>query len=158
MRITVDGKPIDDPNRSSSDVQRCTDVALDDAKIQFRFDNLESRPRLGVAAHPNAVAIDGPRRRSGRRRPCASACTRTTRAFIERAEVRVFGREQSLRAEPLAVAAGRRRGARGVATDGRSSSPIPSHELQFVLRAYDAKGNFDETEPQPLWINHEPGG
>ena len=24
----VDGKPIDDPNRSSSDVQRCTDVAL----------------------------------------------------------------------------------------------------------------------------------
>ncbi|TMH16053.1 MAG: hypothetical protein E6H64_16345, partial [Betaproteobacteria bacterium] len=29
MHITVDGKPIDDPGRSSSDVQRCTDVALD---------------------------------------------------------------------------------------------------------------------------------
>ena len=29
MRITVDGEPIDDPSRSSSDVQRCTDVALD---------------------------------------------------------------------------------------------------------------------------------
>jgi len=29
MRITVDGKPIDDPGRSSSDIQRCTDVALD---------------------------------------------------------------------------------------------------------------------------------
>src|SRR5437870_1283796 len=57
MHITVDGKPIDDPNRSSSDVQRCTDVALDNAKIQFRFDNLESRPRLGVAAHPVAVAV-----------------------------------------------------------------------------------------------------
>ena len=28
MRITVDGKPIDDPKRSSSDIQRCTDVAL----------------------------------------------------------------------------------------------------------------------------------
>src|SRR5260370_19665446 len=37
MRITVDGKPIDDPGRSSSDIQRCTDVALDNAKIQFRF-------------------------------------------------------------------------------------------------------------------------
>src|SRR6516165_4576261 len=35
MRITVDGKPIDDPGRSSSDIQRCTDVALDNAKIHF---------------------------------------------------------------------------------------------------------------------------
>ena len=43
MHITVDGKPIDDPGRSSSDIQRCTDVALDNANIQFRFDNLESR-------------------------------------------------------------------------------------------------------------------
>src|SRR5499433_2734965 len=57
MHITVDGKQIDDPDRSSSDVQRCTDVALDDANIQFRFDNLESRPRLAVAAHPVAVPM-----------------------------------------------------------------------------------------------------
>src|SRR5262252_1255213 len=28
MHITVDGKPIDDPDRSSSDIQRCTDVAF----------------------------------------------------------------------------------------------------------------------------------
>src|SRR2546426_10332743 len=57
MRITVDGKPIDDPGRSSSDIQRCTDVALDNAKIHFRFDNLEARRRLGVAANPVAVAV-----------------------------------------------------------------------------------------------------
>src|SRR5260221_14727621 len=56
MRITVDGKPIDDPGRSSSDIQRCTDVALENAKIHFRFDNLESRRRLGVAAHPIALS------------------------------------------------------------------------------------------------------
>src|SRR5947208_4360040 len=57
MHITVDGKPIDDLNRSSSDVQRCTDVALDNAHIRFRFDNLESRPRLAVAADPATVAV-----------------------------------------------------------------------------------------------------
>src|SRR5438477_8109031 len=57
MHITVDGKPIDDLGRSSSDVQRCTDVALDNANIEFHFDNLESRPRLSVAAHPVAVAL-----------------------------------------------------------------------------------------------------
>src|SRR6185369_9375154 len=52
MHITVDGKPIDDLGRSSSDIQRCTDVALDQTSVQFRFDNLESRRRLGVAADP----------------------------------------------------------------------------------------------------------
>ncbi len=36
MHITVDGKPIDDLDRSSSDVQRCTDVALDNANIRFQ--------------------------------------------------------------------------------------------------------------------------
>jgi flagellar motor protein MotB len=156
MRITVDGKPIDDPNRSSSDVQRCTDVALEDAKIQFKFDNLESRPRLAVAAHPNAVAItdlgDGPVADSVRFRMYSNYA-----AFIERAEVRVFARGQSLRSEPLVVAAV---DASGLAEwqPTVEQLAVPSHELQFVLRAYDAKGNFDETEAQPLWINHEPGG
>ena len=41
MRITVDGEPIDDPGRSSADIQRCTDVALERANIRFGFDNLE---------------------------------------------------------------------------------------------------------------------
>src|SRR6266849_3924228 len=50
-------KAFDDPGRSSSDVQRCTDVALDNANIHFHFDNLEARRRLSVAAHPVAVAI-----------------------------------------------------------------------------------------------------
>src|SRR6185312_6641644 len=57
MHITVDGEPIDDLNRSSSDIQRCTDVALDKANIQFQFDNLESRRRLAVAANPVAVSV-----------------------------------------------------------------------------------------------------
>ncbi len=94
MRITVDGKPIDDPNRSSSDVQRCTDVALDEAKIRFRFDNLESRPRLGVAAHPRWPW-----------RPSASRVRfqmyNNYASFIERAEIRIF--------DAAAVARGTRR-------------------------------------------------
>ncbi|HEX6260386.1 MAG TPA: OmpA family protein, partial [Woeseiaceae bacterium] len=57
MRITVDGEPIDDPQRSSSDIQRCTDVAMDAADIQFGFDNLKSAPRLSVTAKPGSVTI-----------------------------------------------------------------------------------------------------
>jgi flagellar motor protein MotB len=50
MRIAVDGEPIDDPGRSSADIQRCTDVALERADLRFRFDSLEARPRLSVTA------------------------------------------------------------------------------------------------------------
>ena len=57
MRITVDGEPIDDPNRSSADIQRCTDVALNKADIAFQFDNLQSSPRLSVSAWPTTVAL-----------------------------------------------------------------------------------------------------
>ena len=57
MRITVDGEPIDDPGRSSEDIQRCTDVALDRANIRFGFDNLRSERRLGVSASPSAIQI-----------------------------------------------------------------------------------------------------
>ncbi|MGB5131585.1 MAG: OmpA family protein [Steroidobacteraceae bacterium] len=153
MRITVDGKPIDDPGRSSSDVQRCTDVALDNARIQFRFDNLESRPRLGVAAHPNAVAVtdlgDGPVVSTVQFRMYANYGS-----FIDRAEVRIFDRGQSLQAVPLGV----------VEIDGAGLAEWqpavervvgPTRELMYVLRAYDAKGNFDETDAQPLWLYNE---
>ena len=57
MHISVDGEPIDDPDRSSADVQRCTDVALEQADIQFQFDNLHSSPRLSVTASPTTVTM-----------------------------------------------------------------------------------------------------
>ena len=57
MRITVDGEPIDDPGRSSADIQRCTDVALEHADILFQFDNLKSSPRLSVSAWPTTVSM-----------------------------------------------------------------------------------------------------
>jgi hypothetical protein len=57
MRITVNGVPIDDPKRSSSDIQRCTDVAMGEADIQFGFDNLRSAPRLSVTAKPSKIAV-----------------------------------------------------------------------------------------------------
>ena len=102
MRITVDGKPIDDPGRSSSDIQRCTDVALDNAKIHFRFDNLESRRRLGVAANPVAVAASaaggGPAESVVHFRMYSSYAS-----FIKRAEIRIFEQQQSLQAEPLKI-------------------------------------------------------
>src|SRR5690242_12703037 len=154
MRITVDGKPIDDPGRSSSDIQRCTDVALDNAKIHFRFDNLEGRRRLGVAANPVAVAVSD---LGGA--PDASVVHfrmySNYASFLKRAEIRIFEQQQSLEDAPLKI----------IAVDDADLAEWhptaeilagPARELKYLLRAYDSKGNFDETDARPLRLYREP--
>ena len=153
MHITVDGKPIDDLGRSSSDVQRCTDAALDNAKIQFRFDNLESRPRLAVAAHPVSVAMSDVE--GGLASPAVRFRMYNNYAsFVKRAEIRIFEQQQSLQAVPVEI----------IAVDDAGLAewqPAPktlagsARELKYLLRVYDSKGNFDETGAHPLWLNRE---
>jgi flagellar motor protein MotB len=153
MHITVDGKPIDDPGRSSSDVQRCTDVALDNANIHFHFDNLEARRRLGVAANPVAVAIGdvdgGPEGSMVQFRMYSNYGS-----FIKRAEIRIFDQEQSLQAAPLRIVAVDDAGL-AQWQPGKEILPGPARELKYLLRAYDSKGNFDETDARPLRLYRE---
>jgi flagellar motor protein MotB len=154
MHITVDGEPIDDPGRSSSDVQRCTDAALDQASILFRFDTLETRPRLAVAAHPVAVTVSDPG--GGFVAPVVRFRMYTNyMSFIERAEVRVFGAQQSTQAEPLEVIPV---DAEGLAEWRTAADRLEdsARELKYLLRAYDATGRFDETDVRPLWLHREP--
>jgi flagellar motor protein MotB len=154
MRITVDGKPIDDPGRSSSDIQRCTDVALDNAKIHFRFDNLESRRRLGVAANPVAVPVSD----LGGGSAASVVHFRmysSYQSFIKQAEIRIFEQQQSLQAVPLKTIAV---DDAGLAEWHPTAEMLagPARELKYLLRAYDSKGNFDETNAQPLRLYREP--
>jgi flagellar motor protein MotB len=154
MRITVDGKPIDDPGRSSSDIQRCTDVALDNAKIHFRFDNLDSRRRLGVAANPVAVPVND----LGVGSDASVVHFRmysSYEGFIKRAEIRIFEQQQSLQAVPLKIIAV---DDTGLAEWHPTAEMLagPARELKYLLRAYDARGNFDETNAQPLRLYREP--
>ncbi|MDH4072881.1 MAG: OmpA family protein, partial [Gammaproteobacteria bacterium] len=151
MRITVDGKPIDDPKRSSSDIQRCTDVAMAGADIRFGFDNLRSAPRLSVTALPTRIELGGPAASPAPIVPVSFRMYTNYSYFIDRAEVRVFRPGQSLESEPLEVI--------DIALDGHvewlpldRTLKTGDGELAYVLRAYGNDGNFDETKPQPLWI------
>ncbi len=151
MRISVDGEPIDDPSRSSADIQRCTDVALERADIQFQFDNLSAGPRLSVTSHPDTLAL-GAAAEEGSAPSLVRFRTYTNYPhFIERSEIRVFAKGQSVQAEPLAVI-------EVAANDSAEWQPSlepfagPLRELQFVLRAYGEDGRFDETAPQLLWV------
>ena len=150
MRITVDGKPLDDKDRSSADIQRCTDVALQTADIQFGFDNLEADRRLAVAADP--ATVDFYRGNGGwAAEPVRFRMYANYSHFIERAEVRIFGAEQSLEAEPIALVAFGPDGS-GEWLPEPETFATPARELKYVLRAYGAGGTFDETVPQPLWV------
>ena len=152
MRITVDGEPIDDPKRSSSDIQRCTDVAFAAADIKFGFDNLRSAPRLSVTSEPATIKVAGPLSTAATPSPVHFRMYTNYSHFIERAEVRIFRPGQSLESEPLEVIE--------IGLEDRvewqplSRTLGDSDELAFVLRAYGNDGNFDETRPQPLWIAH----
>jgi flagellar motor protein MotB len=226
MRITVDGEPIDDPNRSSADIQRCTDVALNHSDITFQFDNLQSSPRLAVSAWPTTVQLaelngvisdtsDTAHAATDEAFLLAAADSAPTvdaaepeqasepeeltevipvtqalelvetppgetiqsaqgdvpdlhaprlfgtpvrfrmyanySAFIDHSEVRIFQADQSTQATPMKVLPVDPAGfAEWEPTAELTTAPM--RELQYVLRAYDKSGNFDETTPQPLWL------
>lgn len=154
MRITVDGEPIDDPKRSSSDIQRCTDVAMDEASIQFGFDNMRSAPRLSVTATPSRVAIDKRPTGEYRTSPVRFRMYTNYTHFIDHAEVRIFHAGKSTESRPAFI------------VDGDSDKPMiwhppvtffegPVSELKYVLRAYGENGSFDETQAQPLWVVYD---
>ena len=151
MRITVDGQPLDDPAKCSADVQRCTDVALENAQIQFKHDSLKLEPRLNVTAWPRTIRYQDLADTAGAENLVRFRLYTNYRSFIERAEVRIFDDKQSLRDTPLAVIA--------MDADGRAqwqaefeTISAPGRKLQYLVRVYDAAGHFDETTRQPLWV------
>jgi len=151
MRITVDGKPIDDPGKCSSDVQRCTDVALENARIQFKYDSLKLEPRLNVTAWPVTIRYQDLPDTEFAENLVHFRLYANYRSFIERAEVRVFEEAQSTQDTPVAVI--------GMDTDGIAqwqpdfeSFSAPLRKLKYLVRVYDRDGLFDETSPQPLWV------
>lgn len=154
MRISVDGKPVSDPGKNSADIQRCTDVALDKADIRFKFDNLDKKPRLNVAAWPRTVRYqDDPATDAAENLVRFSVYTNFP-SFIEKSEIRIFGEEQSERDKPLAVIP--------VSDAGRADWQVelqehaaPGRELKYLVRVYDSEGRFDETESQILWVVDE---
>ncbi|MFC6632838.1 OmpA family protein [Microbulbifer taiwanensis] len=151
MRITVDGSPEYDPYKNSADLQRCTDVALENANIQFRFDNKKMQPRLNVSAWPNAIRYaDDPETEIADSRVQFKSYSNYP-SFIERAEVRLFEEEQSLRDTPLAVVELDESG-EGEWQAEFEEFQAPLKKLQYLLRAYDDQGRYDETRAQTLWL------
>ena len=154
MRISIDGTPIDDPGKSSADIQRCTDVELEKAEVQFKFDALDLKPRLNVTAWPNVVRYRDKLTTSFPENLVTFKRYSNYTGVIKQSEVRIFKYNQSTRDTPLTI----------IKLDGNGNGEwfakldefvAPAIELQYVLRVYDKDGNFDETRPQSLRLVDE---
>jgi outer membrane protein OmpA-like peptidoglycan-associated protein len=138
FRISVDGEPLDAgdvPN--TADTTRCTDIALEKADIQVRFDGLETTPVLNLTVHPDGAV----RGETVRFTPYSNYA-----AFIKKAEVRIFAADASTQKTPLAV----------IALDPHVDTPVEwqvpkdRDAVQYLIRVYDTQGRFDETYPKLL--------
>jgi flagellar motor protein MotB len=151
MRITIDGKPVDDPGKSIPDVQRCTDVALDNEQVRVKHDSLKLEPRLNVTAWPRSVRYRDVEETEFAENLVEFRLYTNYRSFIDRAEVRVFDEEQSVRDTPLAVIEMSGEGQAQWRPDFETYT-APGRSLKYLVRVYDEDGHFDETIPQPLWL------
>jgi len=151
MHITVDGVPIDDPGRSSADVQRCTDVALDKAAIRFQFDNLKAQRRLSVAVAPSVAVFQRTPDEGLIAAPVRFQMYSNYAAFIKRAEVRIFEAGRSPQSTPLAVVPIDPNGSAEWQPSARRLSAA-GQELRYLVRAYGQDGKFDDTKPLSLWL------
>lgn len=154
MRISIDGTPVDDIGKSSADVQRCTDVALEKARVNFNFDSINIKPRLNVTAWPNTISYRDDLNTSFPENLLTFKSYTNYGSFINKSEVRIFEKDQSTRDAPVSVIELDKKGeAEWQASYEKFIAPVI--ELKYLLRVYDKDGNFDETKAQPLWLLDE---
>ena len=154
MRITVDGEPLFDPYKHTEDVQRCTDVALDAADIQFTFNNLQKKPRLNITAWPNTIRSQDDPETLVEDNLVHFRMYSNYRNFFTRAEVRLFEMTQSDQSEPLAILPLDENDTASWKADFKYLG-ASTKRLVYILRVYDEDGDYDETIALPLWVVNE---
>ena len=143
FKISVDGKTLGGHSDNDADSQRCTDMALERADIQIRYDGLEEKKRLNVVAAPNAALKRG---------HVVFATYANYQLWLERGEIRIFRKSDTTRQTPLATVPVVNGVAQWQAPDE------PDAEFDYVLRVYDPQGRFDETHPKVLKLADVRGG
>ena len=154
MRITVDGEPLYDPYKHTEDVQRCTDVALDAAAVQFTFNNLQKKPRLNITAWPNTIRSEDIAETEVEENKVHFKMYSNYRNFIKRAEVRLFEMKQSTQSEPLAIIPLDENDTTSWSADFKNLG-AKTKRLVYILRVYDEEDEYDETIALPLWVVNE---
>ena len=138
FRISIDGEG----GTTAADAQRAADVALANAKVDVQVTRLDARPMLSIAPVEPATAPGMPLR---------FEVMTNYAAFISKAEVRLFGPDDSSEGTPRAIIPVRF-GEPVIWTPDRAED----RPLRAVLRVYDSKGRFDETSPASFLVTSAP--
>ena len=136
--ISVDGERIAG-DATPVDTERKTDIGLEEVDIQVKFDGLDQRPILNVST------VDTKRTyRAGDQ--IEFLATSNYPGWIARREVLVYPRRERRfgSVSPIVVPVDQAGSAVWIMPEEGAS------EFNYVLRVYDNKGRFDETEPLSL--------
>lgn len=143
FRISVDGEPLAlDDVPLEADRQRCTDVALEKADIQVRYDNLSMLPQMNVWVTPNGVQ---------RGKEVEFRAWANYLPWIRKAEIRLFRPGQQTQETPMDILP--------VNWNGTTTWQAPitdDDEIMFLLRVYDDQGRYDESALKPLLLLANP--
>lgn len=157
MKVTLDGKPfgsdnpqvakeaLDNNKPNHVDFQRCTDVALEKAKIQVHFDPKKNQKRLNLLRDDNFISLTEKNN---------FGVYSNYFYFLDKAELRL---SKSLNAND----------AFEIYPFKKLDSQFENQELTFkdltegsvvyaTLRVYDSSGRFDDSEPVLLKVSAEP--
>jgi outer membrane protein OmpA-like peptidoglycan-associated protein len=136
FRITIDGEPFQGNETNEADGQRCTDVALERADIQVRYDSLAIAPTMNIWATPNA-AVKG--------QQVEFRAWSNYIPWLKKAELRLFKAGQKTQEKPFEVLP--------VSWSGVTQWTAPAvadDQVFYLLRVYDEQGRFDETSLKSL--------
>jgi hypothetical protein len=137
--ISVDGEHVAG-TPVTPDMQRRTDLALEAADIQVKFDGLDVKPTLNVSTFPIRQAYQAEER-------VDFLATSNYPAWIKKSEVRIFRAGEERNGQPIYLIP--------VTAQGAASWIMPHdapEKMTYVLRVTDDKGRFDETAS--LAIHH----
>ncbi len=140
FKISVDGQAINSATiEHSADEQRCTDVALEKASVQLQYDNLSLNPALNVTTE---IVL-----KKNQFQIYFSGYSNYL-AFIDRAEVRIFSKDNSIQSQPEKII----QLDKNLQGDWKFNFQQP-HKFEYVLRVYGNNGHFDETRRQTLALD-----
>ncbi len=155
LRITADGEDLqrdyynDQSPTNHVDFQRCTDVALEKANVQVRFNALEYDKKLNVNASANFVNVG---------ENIDFKMYTNYREFIEKAEVRIFEQADSTQVKPYQILPLHKKNKFSWSeanwkTDLGSKDFLGQDKNYFyTLRVYNADGQFDETKTKSFVV------
>ncbi len=152
IRMSVDGESVSAKRIHRADMQRCTDVALDEASVKLSFDSNEISPKLQVEAVNTSVFTSDNANTQYKENTIEFVSYSNYENYIDNSEIRIYSSQQSQGSKPLVIAKLENNFVRINVSELGSNFSKLKQEYSYVLRAYDENGKFDETKPKSFWL------